>query len=144
MHCEMCGKEAEIVYAIIEDVELKVCSDCARHGKPLLKPKPVIFKSKAEEEQPMYDFVENYSDLIRKKREALGLKQEEFAIKLNEKASFIQKVESGHMKPSLNTAKKIERFLMIRIIQELKEEKVNLKQAKTKEFTIGDFIKLKK
>lgn len=73
MHCEMCGKEAEIVYAIIEDVELKVCSDCARHGKPMIKPKPVLLKSKAEEEQPMYDFVENYFDLIRKKERRWGL-----------------------------------------------------------------------
>lgn len=144
MHCELCGKEAEIVYAIIEGVELKVCKDCARHGKLLLKPKLISKKSKLETELPMYDYSENYPELIRKKREALGLKQEELALKISEKASFIHKVESGHIKPGLDVAKKLEKFLGIKFVHEIKEEKVNLKPAKTKEFTIGDFIKLKK
>ncbi len=144
MHCELCGREAELVNAIVEGVELNVCSDCARHGKLLVRPKLIISKSRIQEDEQVFGYVENYNDLIRKKREALGLKQEELAFKINEKASFIQKIESGHLKPSLNTAKKLQRFLKIKIIQELKEEKVDLKPAKTKEFTIGDFIKLKK
>lgn len=144
MHCELCGKEKELVYAIIEGVELKVCNDCARHGKVLIKPKPIIKKSRIETEMPMYDYVENFAQLIKKKREELGLRQEELAIKINERTSLVHKIESGQMKPSLDVAKKLEKFFGIKIIKELKEEKVSLSPTKTKEFTIGDLIKFKK
>jgi ribosome-binding protein aMBF1 (putative translation factor) len=42
---------------------------------------------------------------------------EEFAKKLNEKESYISQILSGHMKPTLEVAKKIERMFDARLVE---------------------------
>jgi len=73
----------------------------------------------------------------------LRLKQEEFAKKLNEKESLIQKIESGHFEPSIGLAKKIGRFLKIKLVEEYEEVHEKQVRSKTGSFTIGDIIKIK-
>ena len=168
--CEMCGKEAGLVEADVEGVELNVCSGCLKFGTVKKKAENSVSSfsvsrsfigrssdsrsfyhksvgggeqnKKAEQE---FKTVSNYSQLIKSAREKRGLKQEDFAKFLNEKESLVAKWESGLMKPSLDTAKRLERMLGIKLVESEVvgsfEQKVN---KNADEFTLGDFIKVRK
>jgi len=146
----MCGKETRLFKAEIEGSMLNVCEACSRHGKVISTIKEPV-KGKKEEkskaEAPtgpelILSVVPDYNEIIKSKREQLGLNQEDFAKKLNEKVSIIHKIETGHFKPGLESARKLEKILRIKLIEqiELKEEKKE--KIKSDSFTIGDFIKV--
>lgn len=142
--CEMCGRETEVVYAKIEEVEMKVCQHCSRYGQVLRKPVlSALVKKKIVIEEPELVIVENYARLIKDKREDLGLSQEDFAKTLNEKLSTMHSVESGHLKPDVKLAQKIKKAFGLNLIKEIKKEVVKLDKAKSDGFTLGDFIKKK-
>ena len=145
----MCGSEGRLYKTIIEDAELSVCNECNKFGKVIgvIEQKVNDMPSKDKNEEPkikiMDMVIQDYAEKIRKKRESLGLKQEEFAKKINEKGSLIQKIESGHFEPSIGLAKKIANFLKIRLVEEYGEKHEKQAHSKTDSFTIGDFIKMK-
>ena len=150
MLCDMCGSGGKLYEAIVEGAQLNVCDNCKKFGKVLgavkQKVEEKISRSgKIKESQPetIEIIVSDYAEKIRKKRESLGLRQEDFAKKINEKESLIQKIESGHFEPSIELAKKIGRFLGIRLIEDYEEKLEELKKSKTDSFTIGDFINIK-
>ncbi len=62
--------------------------------------------------------VPDYASIIRKARESLGLTQEQLGRLINEKPSVIRRIESGAMVPTPVIARKLERALKIRLIQE--------------------------
>ena len=146
MNCEMCGSETNLTTALVEGVELKVCKTCAGFGK--IVKKPIVKKSimqpvfKKPEREIVQLIVENYSKIIRDKREKMGLKQKELAKFLAERESLIHKMEAGTHTPSLELARKLERQLNI-ILVEQKEIKSQNTRTKKKSFTIGDLIKIK-
>ena len=143
----MCGSEGKLYKTIIEDAQLNVCHECSKFGKVtgIVEQKQANeITSKAEiQTEVMEIIVEDYAEKIRKKRESLGLKQEEFAKKISEKESLVQKIESGHLEPSIGLAKKIGRFLKIKLTEEHEETHEKQATTKTDSFTIGDFIKIK-
>ncbi len=153
----MCGKETNLVIALVEGTEMHVCNQCAKFGKTIKKvepePKRGKRKSKKEElekvmkEPSKKEIIQvinpDYGDIIKRKRESLGLKQEEFAKKINEKISLIHKVEINKLEPSIALARKIERFLKIKLIGQYEEEHGKLKKIKADKLTIGDLLKSK-
>ena len=150
--CEMCGKEARLVTAEVEGGELRVCSLCARYGK--VKKEVTSFgvhkpsRRKIASEIPQFKVVENYSSLIRSARENTGMSQEVFAKFLNERASVVAKWEQGHRKPKVNAARSVGKRLRINLVEkEEREEGKSVQvptQKKSDEFTLGDFIKVRK
>ena len=87
----------------------------------------------------------DFAKKIRKKREQLGMKQEEFAKKIAERESVVHKLETGEFTPSLKLAIKLEKRLNLKLIEELEEEKQKIKLGtESAELTIGDMLKLKK
>lgn len=158
MQCDMCGKETSLLRTIVEGTEMNVCDSCSKYGKVLsrfksrkeldeekIRVEKYLEKRKFEKEHaPVEIVVSNYGQIIRHKREKMGLTQIEFARKLNEKESTIHKMESGSFRPSLELAKKIERQLNIKLIKIMEEIKVSTSRSESKELTIGDFIKIRK
>ncbi|MBW2976312.1 multiprotein bridging factor aMBF1 [Candidatus Woesearchaeota archaeon] len=154
MVCDMCGSEGRLYKAVIEGAKLNVCTECSKFGKvtgivkqeepPKAKPKSGWANESREPQKEVIEIVSaDYAEKIRKKREQLGLKQEEFAKKISEKESLIQKIESGHFEPSISLAKKIGNFLKIKLVEEHEETHERRKETKADTFTIGDFIKIK-
>jgi len=142
----MCGSEGKLFQTIIEDAQLKVCHECSKFGKVTGIVEQKLAEKVIENPQQtevMEIIVEDYAENIRKKRESLGLKQEEFAKKISEKESVIQKIESGRLEPSVALAKKIGSFLKIKITEEHQETHKKQSKTKTDALTIGDFIKIK-
>ena len=89
--------------------------------------------------------VSDYAKRIRQAREKLGLTQKDFAMKISEKESVLHKLETGAIEPSIETAKKLEKTLKIKLVEQ-REEENEVVQAGKKEaegFTIGDMLKKK-
>ena len=148
----MCGKEAELYTASIEGVTMSVCERCAKHGKILKKPQPII-KPKPKRTRPaepaekeielIEAVVDDYAKKIRSARTKAGMTQKEFAQKINEKESLLHKMETGSFKPSIPLAKKLGKMLHIKLVEEREEEKIKMpKTEKSGAVTIGDLIKL--
>ena len=154
-NCDLCGKvEENLVKAKIEGVELDVCLACGKFGKvivPVHRPSPreqhrqFQKQVKAQEKEKKIELlVENYAELIKKKRESLGLSQKDFASKINEKESTIHHIETGKLEPNLALARKLEKILGIKIVEQYSESHETTKNSKDAGFTLGDFIKVNK
>lgn len=138
----MCGSENKLSPTIVEGTELNVCKDCGKFGKILKKPIQVNRYARDRfKEEIIEEISSDYSEKIKKAREKFGLKQEELAKKLAERESIIHKMESGHFKPGLALARKLESFLKIKIIEKIEIKKEKYSSSETEARTIGDIIK---
>jgi len=150
----MCGKDTSLVNAEVEGTELKICQNCAQYGKvkEFKTPKSIQnsrnFYPKSQGVE--HEIVPNYSQILQKVRTNQNLDQEKFAKSINEKVSVVQKWEAGNLKPRIDTAKRLERQLNIKLLKitnNSEEGVLNLpsssKSAKDG-FTLGDFIKVRK
>ncbi len=142
MNCELCGKEIRHYHEVVIDgATMKVCDDCARYGKEVRKqssfqaPKitknviqapisnpishPTVKKRTSREiiddDEPVLDF----GKIIKKRREELGMSQEELAVKLQEKKNLLAKIEREEIKPDKATARKIEKILGVKIMEKI-------------------------
>lgn len=153
----MCGAENRLYKAEIEGTILNVCQRCARFGKVLAnihdnkfiekiqKKREEIRTAPISENEITETLAEGFNEIIKKKREELALTQEEFAKKLNEKESIIHKIETGSFAPNIPLARKIEKFLRIKIVEQTQVSKEGIdKPTKSEAFTLGDFIKVRK
>ena len=153
VQCNLCGKYAdELVTSVIEGAEIDVCPGCSKLGKivkRLVKPSEKVniqlSRKPVPVEEIIEDIVDDYASKIKNARESRGLKQEELARKLAEKSTLIHKIESGHMKPSIEFAKKLEKALNLVLIETKKSLLSGKKTAvSAKEgMTIGDLIKIR-
>lgn len=147
MACDMCGSHSQLFSSLIEGVKLNVCSSCSRHGKVISSNKIQRFEKPTKrvknKETVINDTLlkQNYGDLIRNSREGLGLKQEELAAKLSIKESLLRGIENNKIEPPIELAKKLEVFLGIRLIEEVKIENSVSNTSKPNILTIGDLIK---
>jgi putative transcription factor len=156
--CDMCGKTQEtLLKAKIEGTQLDVCSSCARFGEVIEKPRirTKHFSGKTQEKAPrpkrkevLNIITADYAEKIRKAREKMGLTQEEFSKRLNERWSIMQKVEAGQFKPSIEMARKLEKALKIILVEAYDDAKevpiAAAQKTKGQGFTLGDFIKKRK
>ena len=141
----MCGKGENTLLVNVEGVKMKLCKSCSKYGKVLSsnRERPIFRKQIRQEPEIEQLVVNNYGQVIKTARESLQLTQEDLAKKLNEKESLIQKIESQHKEPSVNTARKLEKFLRIKLIEQHEEVSTNKKVTSSQGMTIGDMIKLK-
>ncbi|MGV8086297.1 MAG: helix-turn-helix domain-containing protein [Candidatus Woesearchaeota archaeon] len=162
--CELCGRNPSINNCEIEGTMMKVCAECSKFGK--IKGKSnvkIVFQEnkKPQSNEPEYVFVANYGSLVKNAREKMNLKQEDFAKSINEHKSLIHQVESENIKPNILLAKKLERVLRIKIVEELKNNESNSEKdfnnrndnnypnsrkpdkSKSEGLTLGDLINIK-
>ncbi len=161
--CELCGKSCNTVHAIVEGGVLNVCRDCVRYGNAIEMKKPnqdavdkAIKFSGSSWKNPVpkpvrsvesETIVQNFGNIVKNARVKMGMKQEDAAKAIAEKASVLQKVESGSLEPSLKLAKKLEQFFSVKLIKEqekVSEDTVKEFNIKSGALTIGDLIKFKR
>ena len=157
--CDLCGKDNAHTKARIEGTILQVCSACAAFGDIIKtidhRPQTTNHKfqtsdfglrvsdSKTQTSQTVTMITPDYAQRIKTAREKAGLKQEEVAGKINERATLIQKAEAG-TPPSIPLAQKLEQFFGIQLIIPYHEENVQKETEKTSELTIGDILSTRK
>ncbi|MCL6014706.1 MAG: multiprotein bridging factor aMBF1 [Candidatus Thermoplasmatota archaeon] len=144
MECELCGKKTDHLKKVkIDGAVMAVCSNCEKFGTPLenYRNKPVVksvssYSLTNTSTQPVFipqqkprkkpgretdidelEIVPDYAVLIRETREKTGLTQDEFAAKIKEKRTSIAAIERGSLKPDIKTARKIELFLKIKLVE---------------------------
>ncbi len=166
--CELCGNEAgRLVRARVENTTMMLGPECMRFGKPVdtgtrrvqsaasparSSGKPVVHRqaspvgqkpAKSEGPDPLGEtpgeLAGDYPKRILGARNALGLKQEELAARLNEKRSVIRDLESGKLSPSDALIRKLEGQLKIKLLENAKYD-YKLPAAKKRELTLGDFL----
>jgi putative transcription factor len=143
--CELCGKEAPLITAIVEGTQMTVCQNCGKFGKVIQKPVGHLFqKVVVSTPETAEVVVSNYAQLIRQAREKSGMTMKEFAMTLNEKESIIHKLENSQFVPPINMAKKLEKLLHIKLVEIEEEEETESTGKSSGAFTIGDIINLKK
>jgi len=90
------------------------------------------------------EIAQDYDDRIRNARESAGLSQEELAKKLNEKASFIRKLEHGETLPTDELQRKLEGALDIDLSAGGGSDEADWEtDSSGGEYTLGDVVKRK-
>jgi putative transcription factor len=166
MECEVCGNKiyGKTIRAIIDGVKLFVCSDCAQFSTSIWKkdaPKYGLttkaldystkpsspFKRKTPSKLPQaLDLVEDFGQRIRVGRVKHNLSHEVLSRMIGTKISILRKLETGKMVPDQPLAKKLERFLKIKILHAPLETS-NLEKdfvKKASELTLGDVVIIQK
>jgi len=149
MQCELCGKDSDLVVAMVEGIQLRVCAKCGSFGKVLRRDIPQAARAKQapakREPEIIEHVVSDYAQRIRAAREKQGLTQEEFAKKIMQKESLLHKLETSTFEPQIELARKLERILGITLVEA--REEVSAAMAKTEPrsegMTIGDILKAK-
>lgn len=148
MICELCGSSGNLYVSVIEGVKLNVCGNCSKHGKVIFQ---VNSKNSKKSVRQIYgqktdliisDIIlkTNFGDVIKEAREKINLKQQELAIKLSIKESLLRGIETNRIEPSIGLARKIEGFLGIKIIEEVKFDNSLSSKGKVDTLTIGDLF----
>ena len=101
---------------------------------------PTKKKVKAEIEDFTF-IVDDYAHVIKEGREKKKLTQEELALNIKERHSLIHNIESSGLKPSLELAKKLEKYLGITLIEKYQSEQGF--EFGSSHLTIGDLVKKK-
>jgi putative transcription factor len=71
------------------------------------------------------------------------MSQKEFASRIKEKESTLRGLESGSLRPTLAQAKRLERLLGIRVLQEV-EAAVIPRKEHAETLTLGDVVRIRK
>ena len=129
-YCELCGRQAaEKKKIIVDGTVFNVCIACSKHGKPYVpaqvpsssaakKKKPV---AKIQQQKKIITMVDetmidpDFARLIREARMKMGLTHEQLGMKMSEKAQTLKKFETGALKPDELFARKLERYLGIKL-----------------------------
>ncbi len=147
--CELCGNPVSSVSVVkIEDVELRVCQECAKGKRAIYREEPkraqkgmAALQKKAAPKNEESEIIEGYGAAIRKAREAMKLPIKVLAEMINEKESLLLRVEQERTKPSVGLAKRLEKALNIKLEQEADsaESKGHFSGSR-KSATLGEFV----
>lgn len=151
MRCEICGKKiiGKPTKTKIESSVMVTCNECAKFGK-VQREQPKVRKHRSVRRaprvrEPLEEVVEDYKTIIRAAREKKGWSREDLAEKLYEKASVINRIESGKMVPDIKLARKLERTLNIKLIEKLEDLKQDdISSFSARGATIGDIARIKR
>ena len=157
MACDLCGAEGQMYKAEIEGTVMTVCEACSKFGKVThrykthqeikkeIKQKKIeAIRPKVIEKETIFIITEDYAQKVKQAREKMGLKQKEVAQRIGEKESLIHNIESGKFEPSIKTARKLEKFFKITLVEEHEEERTGKYSSGGEGMTLGDMIKIKK
>jgi len=124
-YCELCGHQTlEKKMVVVDDTVFNVCDACSKHGKPYVPPQVAAKKKKpplASKPQQKIGLADetilspNFAGQIREARMKMCLTHEQLGMKMNEKAQLLKKFETGALKPDEILAKKLERYLGIKL-----------------------------
>ncbi len=143
MQCPICGAEPEkLIKVELEGALIEVCELCAKkYGGKIIKEEKVKRPAKHFDIEEM-ELLPNYNELIKQRREKLGLTRKQLAERIKEKESVIKRIEEGKMTLDEKLAEKLKMFLNIELFYRPEERKVK-KKTKKAILTIGDIAVIK-
>ena len=145
MECEICGAEGAGYIVLVEGAKLNVCQDCSGAGKLIRAPQPVRDPTvqSARAGKAEMEVVDGFGSIIAAARKKMGLPLEVLAERINEKHSFLERVEHEKTLPDEKLAHKLERELGIKLLQEVSSgTAVDVKDRQGKGMTLGDILEI--
>ena len=125
MDCDICGKKEAIFYIEIEGAKMSACPGCSQGAKIIGKIGRAIDET-TKTETPIIEYKEketeieeNCGQIIREAREEKKLELKDLAMSINENENYLKHIEQGKLMPTLKTARKLEKALGIRLINEI-------------------------
>lgn len=124
--CELCGRKISTAYIInIENVRLRVCEKCSNDKKVLFiddgKQKAASTADKyienSSDNDEIEQIIDDYGEAIKRARESMGLSLKVLAELLNEKESFLARIERQKTTPNSKLIEKLEKTLNIKLIE---------------------------
>ena len=151
LSCDICGRPDARAVILIEGAKMVACGGCMRNGKVLYRlgddaeeaadPRSLPVRKGAMDESE--ELVDGCGTIIKKARERIGIKLVVIAEKISERESYLDAIENGRMKPTLQVAKKLERELGVKLVEKVSQETVassDRPSGKFSEPTLGDVI----
>jgi putative transcription factor len=141
LECELCGKviKGKAYVVKIDSAEVIACEECAA-GKEIIRviggeSKETKAKAKKVEEEKE-EIAFDYGERIRKAREELKIPLKVLAERINEKESYLKRVEDQEVLPSEEVARKLEKELGIKLFEKVEEK--NIQAQKPKNLSLED------
>ncbi|MBU3957687.1 MAG: TIGR00270 family protein [Nanoarchaeota archaeon] len=141
VECEICGSAADRK-AEIEGAVLNVCGSCSKFGKHLIRERTKVLNPLRLPEEAQLTMIRNFPEIIRTARMKKQLSQEQLASAIKEKLSLVKRMEES-WSPPLQIARKIEKFLGIKLVESFQQDAVKKEPVK-KDVTIGDVAIMKR
>ncbi|MFH1447648.1 MAG: multiprotein bridging factor aMBF1 [Candidatus Micrarchaeota archaeon] len=147
--CEICGKESNLYLVEIDRARLQVCFDCSKSGKVVESPHTELRPSRRPTTKPVrhtteFEIVQDYGKRISEARNRMHISRSVLAEMINEKESFLDRVESERTLPTESLVKKLEKTLNISLYEEVGLGSGGLSGDQKKGLTLGDVIQLKR
>jgi putative transcription factor len=136
--CELCGRRITDgkKTVLIDGSIFNVCISCSKRGKPYVPSMPGKASSNSIASSPKSSLQRtskiqmadetllnrNFGNLIREARMKKGWTHEQLGKIMNEKATLLRKFETGTLKPDELSAKKLGRFLGIKLYEKIEDE----------------------
>ncbi len=144
MECEICGVPEAGYIILVEGAKLSVCRDCSSSGKLLKAPslQPVKGSEDMARGKEELEIVDGYGSLIANARKKMGLSLEVLAEKLNEKHSFLERVEHEKTLPDERLAHKLEKELGIKLLASAVTGTSAATGGRKAGMTLGDILEI--
>lgn len=142
--CQLCGRDVDsLEKAKIEGATLKVCDSCADMGESVSttskkRKKKKKKRTRSSSGRSSEVLASDYGDQIKEAREEEKLSIKEVADSLNEKESFIKKIESQDLKPEKALASKLEKKFDLTLYVNPSVSDVDTDSGDERDATLGD------
>lgn len=145
MECELCGEDTDSLSKVkIEGAVLKVCGSCAEMGEEIsTSTKRKRRKKSRSRPRNQEVLVDDYGTRVKQAREDRQLSIQELADDLNEKTSFLKKIEKQELKPEKAVAKKLSKKLGVELYTVPEAWDQETDSGDSRKATLGDVANLK-
>lgn len=145
MECEVCGSGEGEYLVQIEGAKLNVCRECSGSGKLLRGPPPKTYKPKPGEGtlargKEELEVVEGYGSLIASARKRMGLQLDVLGERINEKWSYLERVEHEKTLPDPKVCHKLEKELGIKLMVPVAIGAAAATKSSSGGMTLGDIL----
>jgi putative transcription factor len=147
LSCDICGNTPVRAQILLEGAKLLACGRCMRTGKIIHRFHDDEKPSEAPVSRPAgpatEEVVENYAKVIKEARQSLKLPIAVVAERISEKESYLQAIEGGRLRPTMDVARKLEKELNVKLVETVEASVGASPAASTKKFTaptLGDML----
>jgi len=142
--CDICGAPEAGYLIQVEGAKLNVCRDCSGSGKLIRAPQNQTNRGETTQVQRRIELevVEGYGGIISDAMKKMGLPVEVLAERINEKLSFLERVEHEKTLPDERLCRKLEKELGIKLLQETASGSPVVTTQSKAGMTLGDILEI--
>lgn len=157
MECEMCGSQVGTRRYMVSGTVMNLGMCCSKYGQAMDGGAPAGSKAAVEHNlerraarqqtrnvynEAVWDLVDDFGARIRSARERRKWTHDQLGNRVSARVPQLRQIESGHLRPSDDLAKRFEKELGITLLEQVDAKGATVpKAAGGKSLTIGDLIK---